>query len=112
MCVYTLAHDLCVHIDSMLLITDCFQAKNPLEVKRKLKFTKQERECLSVIQAFVRGGLPGQNRLNEVLPNIFKHYKVRDFDKQSDMLLDSELEPFYDTKRKRMSVRIKVYYED
>ena len=35
-------------------------------------------ECIMEMGAFVRGGLPGMDRLNKVYPNILKHYRIGD----------------------------------
>ena len=35
-------------------------------------------ECVKEIDAFVRGGLPGMDRLNRVFPQLLKHFQLED----------------------------------
>ena len=48
---------------------------------------RQMQECVLEIGAFVRGGNPGLDRLNRVLPNIFKAYNIVDYVDQRRCLL-------------------------
>jgi hypothetical protein len=51
------------------------------------------RECTATINAFIRGGTPGLQRLKEVLPTIFKHYGVRHKRQQAEILIACKLMP-------------------
>lgn len=52
-----------------------------------------KRDCVLEISAFVRGGTPGLARLRQVLPSIFKHYKVSKKKAQADVLIACKLFP-------------------
>lgn len=49
--------------------------------------------CVKEIRAFVRGDLPGLQRLKEVLPSIFKHYGVTHKRHQAQILIQCKLMP-------------------
>ena len=51
-----------------------------LEITQGHTIRDQEKfdECISEMDAFVRGGLPGMECLNKVYPQIFKHFCVED----------------------------------
>jgi hypothetical protein len=49
--------------------------------------------CASEIKVFIRGGVPGLQRLKEVLPTIFKHYGVRHKRQQAEILIGCKLMP-------------------
>ncbi len=55
--------------------------------------TGQMQECILEIGAFVRGGIPGLDRLNRVLPNIFKAYDIVDHVDKRRCLLAHGLVP-------------------
>lgn len=71
-------------------------------------------EIEGVIRTFVRGGLPGQARLQRVLPSLFKHYKIVAPEKQRRLLIEAGLRVFENTAeneklsdKKKKKVRVK-----
>ena len=50
-------------------------------------------ECVQEVNAFVRGGTPGKDRLKAVLPSLFKHYGIRSSKAQAAVLLQCKLFP-------------------
>jgi len=56
----------------------------------------QSSACTAEIRAFVRGGTPGLARLREVLPTIFKHYRVKNKYERARVLMACKLVPVDD----------------
>lgn len=61
--------------------------------KRKRPSSKQQaitvggRRCLDEFNGFLRGGLPGLDRLQAVYTSIFRHFAVRSEREQTELLL-------------------------
>jgi hypothetical protein len=69
------------------------------------------RECIAEMDAFVRGGLPGQARLLEVLPSIFKHFAIP-ATMHADMVHRCGMHPFYDVVRQRVGFYLNHHHRD
>ena len=50
-------------------------------------------KCVLEIQPFVRGGMPGLDRLKNVLPSIFDAYQIRGEERRADVLRACNLVP-------------------
>lgn len=53
----------------------------------------EDQNCLSELQAFCRGGLPGIARLKQVLPSLFLFYKVSTLAEKERLLTSVGLTP-------------------
>ncbi len=51
-------------------------------------------QCKVELEVFCQGGLPGKAQLQLVLPAIFRHYEIVDFDEQKQLLSAAGLKPF------------------
>lgn len=58
-------------------------------------------DCVEWIHAFVRGGLPGQARLQQVISNIFIHYNIDNPKDQAHALELAGITPVYRENKRR-----------
>jgi hypothetical protein len=58
---------------------------------------KGKTQCKQEIEAFIRGGKGGANRLREILPSLFSYYKVLTAEAKVLLLDDCGLSPYIDS---------------
>ena len=57
---------------------------------------KTEHDCVEYIKGFLNGGLPAIARLKQVLPSLFKYFKVETSDEKANILIKCGLRPYID----------------